>query len=242
MKGPVTESVTRPLPLGRLRELARAATGSAEERHRCELCGEIVPDEHRHLLRLPSRELSCACRACAVLFDRANSRAGRYRAVPESRERLSGTPVDDVGWAALGVPVGLAFFVRHDDVTREQPDTGDDCDDGDDGHDADASGAGEGTTVTAYYPSPLGVVGTDVDPQAWERLVRKQPSLARLEPEVRALLVHRDIGEQWLVGIDECYRLVARVRGTWSGMTGGDEVWHEIGRFFAELRGDGVPA
>lgn len=222
--------MTGPLPTGRLRNLARdpgRPDGELrQDGHRCELCSEALPDAHRHLLRLPARQLACACRACALLFDHRSVGTGRYRAVPELRKRLAHAPVDDVVWAALGVPVRLAFFVRHDD--------GDPADSADSADPAD--------TVTAYYPSPLGVVGTAVERQAWERLTRGLPSTARLEPEVAALLVYRDAEEQWLVGVDECYRLTARVRRTWTGMTGGDEVWREIDRFFTELRGDAVPA
>lgn len=206
--------MTEPLPLGRLRALARTADDVEEPRgegHRCDLCGEALPAGHRHLLELSVRRLACACRACALLFDRGTTDTGRYRTVPELRERLADDPFDDVGWAALGVPVRLAFLVPHDDG------------------------------VTAHYPSPLGVVGTDVEREAWEHLVRRRPELARLVPEVTALLVHRAAGEHWLVGIDECYRLTARVRGNWTGMTGGDEVWREIDRFFAELRSGVAP-
>lgn len=220
----MSTATNRTLPTDRLRALARAAASGEEPRppsHRCELCSEVLPDVHRHLVELPARELACACRACALLFDRATvaGRTGgdRYRAVPELRQRLGLDPLDDVAWSALGVPVRLAFFVRHE---------------------GDAP-LGE---VTAYYPSPLGVVGTAVEPEAWERLARQQPAVERLRPEVTALLVHRDAREHWLVGIDECYRLTARVRHSWTGMTGGDEVWHEIDRFFAELRGDAAPA
>jgi hypothetical protein len=118
-----------------------------------------------------------------------------------------------VAWSALGVPVRLVFVVRHEDAG-----------------------------VAADHPSPLGVVGTPVEPEAWELLTRRVPEARSLRPEVTALLVYRDRGEQWLVGIDECYRLTARVRQSWTGMTGGDEVWREIDRFFAELRGDAAPA
>lgn len=206
-------------PTNQLRRLVRveAPQRYAEPRrntHRCELCGEALPDEHRHLLETDDRQLRCACRACALLFDRDATDTGRYRAVPRLRRRLTEPPVDDVVWAALEVPVRLAFFVRHLVATG-----------------SDDVGAG---TVTAYYPSPLGVVGTDVDPEAWARV--KHPPL---EPEVTVLLVYRDADENWLVGIDECYRLTARVRHTWIGMTGGDKVWREIDRFFTELR-DGV--
>jgi hypothetical protein len=36
--------------------------------------------------------------------------------------------------------------------------------------------------------------------------------------------------------MDECYSLVGLIRMRWRGLSGGREVWEEIGRFFEELR------
>ena len=62
--------------------------------------------------------------------------------------------------------------------------------------------------------------------------------LAQLEPDVEALLVNRARGarEHWLVPIDDCYGLVGLIRTRWRGLTGGKEVWEEIGRFFDGAR------
>ena len=53
-----------------------------------------------------------------------------------------------------------------------------------------------------------------------------------------ALLINR-VGERdegYLLGIDECFRLAGLIRASWRGLSGGTEVWGEIGRFFAGLR------
>jgi hypothetical protein len=42
--------------------------------------------------------------------------------------------------------------------------------------------------------------------------------------------------EYYLVPIDECYKLVGLIRTHWRGLSGGTEVWREIGAFFAELK------
>jgi len=78
-----------------------------------------------------------------------------------------------------------------------------------------------------------------VDPEAWQRVTSAVPVLATLEPDVEALLVNgvRAADEQWLVPIDECYRLVAVVRRGWKGLSGGSDVWTEIAAFFTELAG-----
>jgi hypothetical protein len=108
----------------------------------------------------------------------------------------------------LGVPVGLAFFVV-------QPDG----------------------TVLAHYPSPAGATRWEIDPEAWRAVVRDCPVLTDLAPRVEALLVNTtgDRREEWLVPVDDCYRLVAIVRREWTGLTGGDRVGPEIERFFDEL-------
>ena len=36
--------------------------------------------------------------------------------------------------------------------------------------------------------------------------------------------------------IDECFRLVGLIRVHWHGLSGGEEVWREIGNFFTQLR------
>ncbi|GAA4155397.1 DUF5947 family protein [Actinomadura keratinilytica] len=180
--------------------------GSGE---RCDLCGAGVPDAHAHLLDERQDHLLCACRACGLLFEREAAGRGHYLLVPDRRVRLSGVPA-----AELGVPVGLAFFVR-----------------GTDG------------AVRAHYPSPAGATRCEVDPGRWRRVAEACEPLRSMRPAVEALLVNtvRGADEQWLVPIDECYRLVAVVRGSWKGLSGGREVWPEIDRFFAGLAGRGGP-
>jgi len=66
--------------------------------------------------------------------------------------------------------------------------------------------------------------------------------LKELRSDVEALLVNR-VGaprgvkpEYYVVPIDECYKLVGIIRMHWRGLSGGTEVWREVGSFFAELR------
>ena len=56
---------------------------------------------------------------------------------------------------------------------------------------------------------------------------------------MEALLVNRvkDARRQWLVPIEDCYRLVAVIRTRWRGFSGGKDVWREIDRFFEALDG-----
>lgn len=114
----------------------------------------------------------------------------------------------DVPVQDLGVPVGLAFFVP------------------------EADGG-----VSAHYPSPAGATRWDVEPSTWARVVERCAPLRTMRPGVEALLINtaRGADEQWLVAIDDCYRLVAAIRRSWKGLSGGREVWPEIERFFEQL-------
>lgn len=185
------------------RLVQRVSAGGPDAADACGLCSAPAGDDHAHVLDERSGEPLCACRACALLFEKDGAGQGHYRLVPDRRIRLAG-----VRTAGLGVPVGLAFFVV-------QPD-----------------GA-----VAARYPSPAGATAWTVDPDAWAAATAGCPELATLRPGAEALLVSTVKGadEQWLVPIDDCYRLVAAVREAWTGLSGGDRVWTEIEAFFGRL-------
>lgn len=189
---------------GALTRLIRRSTAGPRGRRACDLCAAPLPEEHRHLLDVRDHRPLCACYACSVLFQREEAGEGHYRLVPDRRIRLTGLAPD-----RLGVPVGLAFFVKR-----------------------------AGGRVVAHYPSPAGATRWDVEPQAWDAVVRDHPDLAELTAEVEALLLNtaRGRSEAWLVPIDDCYRLVGTVRRHWTGLSGGDRVWPEIEGFFEELR------
>jgi hypothetical protein len=193
----------------RLRELTRPAPVE-QQVERCDLCGEPVPAEHRHLIDLSTRELMCACTPCKILFEQDAAGGGHFRLIPERRLALEDFELDDVRWANLRLPVDMAFFFRSSEAGR----------------------------VVAYYPSPMGPTESLLDLDAWEELEADNPVLATLEPDVEALLVNRARGarDYLLVPIDACYRLVALMRTHWRGLSGGSEVWDEIDRFFREER------
>jgi hypothetical protein len=198
------------LTSSRLRRLTRpepSAEQTVEER--CDLCGEPIPAEHRHLLDLDTREVSCACRACSLLFDRRAAGGGHYRLIPDRSLRLVDFELDDAMWEELRVPVEMAFFFR---ASREG-------------------------RVMAFYPSPMGATESLLGLEAWVALEEANPVLREMEPDTEALLVNRARGarQHFLVPVDECYRLVGLIRTRWRGFTGGKEVWEEIGRFFGEL-------
>jgi hypothetical protein len=207
----------RSLASPRLGRLARheARAEQPERLEHCELCSEPIEAEHRHLLDLETRQLLCACRACSILFDRPEAPTARYRLVPSRRLRLEDFELDGQTWERLRLPVEMAFFFH-------------------------SSAAGR---VTAFYPSPMGATESRLEIDAWGEIEASNPVLAGMAPDVEALLIDRSRGarRQWLVPIEDCYRLVAVIRTTWRGFSGGSEVWVEIERFFEQLEGRARP-
>jgi hypothetical protein len=142
-------------------------------------------------------------------MERAAAGGGHWRLIPERRLRLTDFKLEDLTWDRLQIPVDMAFFFDNSAARR----------------------------VMAFYPSPMGATESHLELSAWTELEAANPVLATLEPDVEALLVNRARGarRQWLVPIDDCYRLVAVIRTRWRGFTGGREVWQELERFFEDL-------
>jgi hypothetical protein len=167
-----------------------------------------LPREHRHLLDIKSRRLSCACDPCTVLF--AHRGESTLRAVGRQVRWLRDFAMDDAAWDALRIPIGLAFFVHNSAEGR----------------------------VTALYPGPAGPTESLLGLEAWSEIASRNTVLREMEPDVEALLVNRVGGarDYYLAPIDQCYELGGVIRMHWRGLSGGDEVWREIGGFFARLR------
>ena len=193
--------------LGRLAQRSRVER--VEQQEQCELCGQPIPGDHRHLLDLSSREVMCTCQPCRILFDRSAAGGGHYRLIPERRLRLAGFELADADWEELRIPVDMAFFFNSSAAER----------------------------VVAFYPGPMGATESLLELEAWRSLEAANQVLVQMEPDVEALLVNRARGARghWLVPIDDCYALVGLIRTRWRGLTGGKDVWEEIGRFFTTL-------
>ncbi len=198
-------------PLAALRRFVRPRAAAVE---RCELCSAELPAEHQHLVEPSTRQLNCACEACAILF---SGQAGtKYKRVPRRIRSLPNFRLTDGQWDSLMIPIQLAFFFK------STPDG----------------------KVVALYPSPAGPTESLLALDSWDEIMRDNPILLEMEPDVEALLVKRVGGtsEYYLVPIDECYKLVGLIRAHWRGLSGGTEVWREIGKFFAGLNERASPA
>lgn len=199
-------------PLAALRRFVRASPLPIRATHHCELCGEPIGREHRHLLELRQRRLLCACNACALLFEQEGAGAGTYRTVPDRYLVLRDFVMTDGEWDELMIPVNMAFLVR-------------------------SSG-----TVSAYYPGPAGATESLLSLRQWETLTRNNVPLQGMDDDVEALLIQRVRGARayYIVPIDACYQLVGLIRSTWRGFSGGETAWQAIETFFASIQARAV--
>ena len=123
--------------------------------------------------------------------------------------------MSDGDWESLLIPINMAFFFFSSTHGR----------------------------MVTLYPSPAGAIESLLPLDAWTDIVRNNPVLNQLEPDIEALLVNR-VGhardsapaEYFFAPMDDCYRLVGLIRTHWKGLSGGNEVWEEIARFFNALR------
>lgn len=184
----------------------------------CELCSAALTHDHPHLIELPARRILCSCNACALLFDGG----GRYKYKRVGRRilLLDSFHISDAQWDGLLIPINMAFFFLSSIENR----------------------------VVALYPSQAGAVESLLSLDAWNDIVQENPALRSMEADVEGLVVNRvgkDRGsagsEYFIAPIDECYKLVGLIRAHWRGLSGGTEVWQEIGRFFNELRQKAQP-
>ncbi len=199
-------------PIGALRRFAHkpAPERAPVGREHCELCSEIIPTEHRHLLDLTNRALVCVCQACALLFSEEGAGAGKYKLVSRRHLSLAAFHMTDQQWDELQIPVNMAFIFR-------------------------SSGSKH---VMAFYPSPAGATQSLLDLDGWELLQQQNPLLRTMEPDVEALLINRvqNMREHYIVPIDACYQLVGLLRISWKGLSGGVESREAITQFFADIR------
>ena len=113
-------------------------------------------------------------------------------------------------WDALMIPIGIAFLFRNSTLNR----------------------------VMALYPSPAGPVESLLMLDAWDEIAGINPEVLKMESDVEGLLVYR-VGtarQHYIIPIDECFKLIGIIRMKWKGLSGGMQVWQEIGNFLEHLK------
>jgi hypothetical protein len=205
------EPIGTDIPAGPLAVLQRmrVRNRAATAEERCEMCAEPIDAVHPHVVNVGTRSLLCSCRACYLLFTQPGA-AIAYRAVPDRYLSFAALELDDGRWDDLQIPVGVAFFFLNSALGK----------------------------MVAFYPSPAGATESTLPLGAWDDVVKANPALATLLPDVEAILVRRtdEQTECFLVPIDSCYELVGHLRRLWRGFDGGAEARKAIDEFFDRVR------
>jgi hypothetical protein len=172
----------------------------------CDLCGLVIPEDHRHLLHLVERRIICSCEACWAM--RAGE--GDYRPVGNRTVWLPDLQIPDDVWAGFQIPIGLAFFMNStvtSCVVAMYP-----------------SPAGA-TESELHFESwarmcqlnpVLSGLESDIEGLIVNRL--SDPPMYAIAP------------------IDQCYALTGAIKATWEGISGGTGVEHAVTRFFENLQ------
>jgi hypothetical protein len=192
--------------VARLRRMAQPrASAPREDTARCDLCGAVMSEDHRHLLDIDERRILCACEPCIAM------RAGQGGLRPTGTRalRLDGLELPEELWAAFQIPIGLAFFFLSeavDGVVALYP---------------SPAGATESELYLDAWNELVAAnpVLADLEPEVEALVVNR---LA--EPHRFAI-----------VPIDRCYELVGMIKATWQGISGGDAVRDAVDAFFARL-------
>jgi Family of unknown function (DUF5947) len=172
----------------------------------CDLCGGVIPEDHRHLLHLVERRIICSCEACWAM--RAGE--GDYRPVGNRTLWLPDLNIPDDVWAGFQVPIGLAFFMSStvtSCVVAMYP---------------SPAGATESELRLDSWARmcELNPVLNDLEPDI-EGLIVNRLS----DPPMHAI-----------APIDQCYALTGAIKATWEGISGGTGVDRAVTRFFDGLR------
>src|SRR5262245_50752523 len=119
----------------------------------CDFCHASLAETHQHLMERATRKLECVCDACAILF---SGQAQKYRRVPRRSKYLPKFRMTDSQWAALMIPIGIAFLFRPDESGK----------------------------IAALYPSPAGPVESLLTLEAWEDIAGDNPEVRSMEIDV----------------------------------------------------------
>ena len=134
-----------------------------------------------------------------------------FRPVGNRTVWLDDFVLSDEQWASFQIPIGLAFFMV-----------------------STVSGG-----VVGLYPSPAGATECELDLEAWEQLVRREPGAretSRPTPRRWSSTGWRRRRSTRSSPIDVAYQLVGVVKASWEGISGGRATEEAVAGYFAGLR------
>jgi hypothetical protein len=134
-----------------------------EDQEVCEMCGEVIAHEHPHVVNVESRSLLCTCRGCYLLFTQEGAAGGKYRAVPDRYLYDPAFRLSESQWDDIQIPVSMAFFFINSSMER----------------------------FVSFYPSPAGATESLLDLGAWAEVIRANPQVPDLAPDVEAILLNK---------------------------------------------------
>jgi hypothetical protein len=193
-----------------LRRMARVqgkpSNGQPVVAERCDLCGNEIPSDHRHLLHLTERRVLCACESCIAL------RGGDadYRPTGTRIVWLDDLDLPDELWASFAIPIGLAFFMR--------------------------SSATGGVVALYPSPAGATESELDLDGWEELVRTNPVLESLEPDAEALVVNRLAEPHEHAIAPIDECYRLVGMIKASWEGISGGTGPEQAIAAFFDELR------
>jgi len=178
----------------------------------CDLCGNTIPADHRHLLHLTERQILCACESCVAL------RSGDPELRPTGTRILwlDDFELSDELWASFGLPIGLAFFL-------------------------DSTTAG-GIVAFYPSPGGSMESELDLNAWDELKAVNPVLESLDADGEALLVNRTANPPQHAIVPVDECYRLVGLVKVAWEGISGGSGPEEAIAAFFDDLRSRSVAA
>ncbi|WP_053960305.1 DUF5947 family protein [Sulfobacillus thermosulfidooxidans] len=172
----------------------------------CEVCNRLIPaHDHRHLLRLQTAQVVCACPHCALLFDAPGQ--NQYQTIPTRIKKLDRAILGQDFWDVMKVPVHLVGIIKRRggqaEIFYPSP-----------------AGAVSGGPISQGFLTPslqqaLGSVSDEV--------------------EVLLIADLAGMSEGFLIPLDRFYELIGLLRLSWQGLSGGNEVSRRIHQFFDQL-------
>ena len=130
---------------GVLRQFTRSLSAASRALEHCELCSAGLHHDHPHLVEIATRQILCACDACALLFDGLEK--SKYKRVSRNSQHLPNFEMTDGQWESLMIPINMAFLFRSSLESR----------------------------IVALYPSPAGAVESLLPLDAWDEIAGNNP-------------------------------------------------------------------